>query len=505
MRIALLAAVSLLLLAPPARAATVTGSTHIEGGFKGPEVSVFDLAIAAEPGEASNLTATVSSVGGGYRVEVADTAAAVVPGGLCTPATPTAVVCDGPGAAGRFTVDLGDGNDRFVIVAPNTRWAVVVSAGPGDDDVQGGPFGDSIDGGGGRDVLRGGDGTDRLTDGDAPGAPDGDVIDGGPGDDTVSYAERSGALLVDLSTGLGGEPGELERLISIESVEGGAGADTITGTDGDNSLGGGEGGPDVIVARGGADSVSVAGGRAEGGAGADSIECGLGCVVVAGSGNDDVTGSDRRDLIDAGAGRDEVHALEGDDVVSGGPGNDVLGGGFAEGVAGERDGRDRVSGGAGADRLVDSTEVDRFAGGPGRDLIAASDRRVDRVRCGAGRDRLIGDRRERASGCEQRQVGVHVRFTGSRRQAIVDRAFAVELACPVFALGRCRGRLEARAGGVLVGRGRYREAGDIVADVNLTAAGRALLRGGGTATVTARGGDGTGAVRSVRRVYRLRR
>ena len=214
-------------------------------------------------------------------------------------------------------------------------------------------------------------------------------------------------------------------------------------------------------------------------------------------------GSDAADRILGGPGRDEVFALAGDDVVDGGAGNDVLGGGF-EGVREGRDGHDRITGGAGDDRLVDSTETDRYDAGPGRDLVLALDGRADRVRCGTGRDRLVGDRRERARGCERRSVGAHVRFTGSRRLELAGGRLTVELECPAYALGSCRGRLEARAGGVLVGSRRYRGTSSFSGDIRLSAAGRRRVRSAGGVTVVARGGDATGGTHVARRQLRLR-
>jgi Ca2+-binding RTX toxin-like protein len=511
MRMALVPAaltLALLLLCAPARAATVTGASHIEGGVKGPEFSVFDLSVRADPGERSDLTITVSAAGGGFRADVSDTAAPLLAAGSCRQAGALAVTCDGPSALGRFSAELGDGNDRLAFVTSGTGFSATITAGPGDDEITGGPAFDSIDGGGGLDVLRGGGGGDSLADGDAPGAADADVLDGGPGDDAVSYEDRGGALVIDLSTGRSGEAGEDDRLTGIEGVRGGTGRDVITGTSANESLSGGSGGPDVITAGDGADSVALgAGGRADAGPGEDLIDCGAACIVEAGAGPDDVTGSDAADRIRGGPGRDEVFALAGDDVVDGGSGNDILGGGFAEGVASEqrRDGRDRIAGGAGNDRLVDSSEVDRYDGGPGRDLVLALDRRADRVRCGSGRDRLVGDRRERARGCERRVVGAHVRLAGSRRLELAGREFTVELECPGYALVSCRGRLEAWAGGTLVGRGRYRGTTALFGDVRLTAAGRRLLRRGGRVTVIARGGDATGAIHVTRRQFRLTR
>ena len=207
-------------------------------------------------------------------------------------------------------------------------------------------------------------------------------------------------------------------------------------------------------------TCSRAGGRTAA-AGNDSILCGAVCTADAGAGRDFVSGSGGADRLRGGSGRDDVSGDEGDDLVDGGPGDDILSGGFGEDLAdgAKRDGHDRIIGGSGNDRLAVSSQTDRYDGGPGRDLILALDRRADRIRCGPGRDRLIGDRRERATGCERRDVGAHVtipaqdvvRVEGSRSE------FVMELECPEYALVSCRGRLELRAGGELVGRGRYRE------------------------------------------------
>ena len=505
MRIALVPAVlavSLLLVPAHVRAATVTGSTHIEGGFKGPEFPVFDLAVRGDPGERSALTVTLSA---GGRVEVSDAAAPLLAAGSCAQAGPSAVICTGPSALGRFTAELGDGDDRLGFVTPGVGFTAIIEAGPGADEINGGPSFDAIDGGGGRDVLRGGEGGDSLTDGDSTGAADADVLDGGPGDDALSYSERSGALTIDLPARSAGEAGEADRLAGIERVTGGAGPDLITGTAANDGLDGGSAGPDVITGGAGADSIGLGGGgRANAGAGDDLINCGAACTIEAGAGRDDVTGSDAADRISGGPGRDELFGLTGDDVVEGGAGNDVIGGGFAEGVRGRRDGRDRITGGAGDDRLVDSTETDRYDAGPGRDLVLTLDGRADRVSCGSGRDRLIGDRRERARGCERRAVGAHVRFTGSRRLELDGRWLTFELECPAYALGSCRGRLEARAGEEVVGRVRYRGSGTVSGDIRLTAAARRRVRSAGGVTLVARGGDATAAIHLARRQFRLR-
>jgi hypothetical protein len=68
----------------------------------------------------------------------------------------------------------------------------------------------------------------------------------------------------------------------------------------------------------------------------------------------------------------------------------------------------RIAGGPGDDLLVGGAANDVLDGGPGRDVLAggagddvllARDGAVDRVRCGAGLDRVVADRRDRRSRC----------------------------------------------------------------------------------------------------------
>jgi Ca2+-binding RTX toxin-like protein len=80
----------------------------------------------------------------------------------------------------------------------------------------------------------------------------------------------------------------------------------------------------------------------------------------------------------------------GDDVLTGGRQGDNSFGGA---------GNDRLSGTGGADSLRGGGR-DLIFGGPGRDRINWRDSKRDRVRCGAGRDRVKADRRDRLRGCE---------------------------------------------------------------------------------------------------------
>ena len=75
--------------------------------------------------------------------------------------------------------------------------------------------------------------------------------------------------------------------------------------------------------------------------------------------------------------------------------------GTAEGdVLDARGGDDRASGLAGDDCLIGGGGRDVLLGGAGNDQIDSADGRRDRVRCGAGTDEALVDRRDRLAGCE---------------------------------------------------------------------------------------------------------
>jgi Ca2+-binding RTX toxin-like protein len=151
-----------------------------------------------------------------------------------------------------------------------------------------------------------------------------------------------------------------------DDVDANAGDDCVTGGDGEDQLLGGNGHDDV---RGGPDED-----RVFGASGRDALH-GQG-------GNDHLRGSSGNDRVFGGGGRDRVDGGSNDDRVSGGAGNDRL-------YAGP--GRDLLFGGNGKDRLDGGAAVDRFSGGRGNDRILADDGRRERIRCGAGRDRVRAD------------------------------------------------------------------------------------------------------------------
>jgi hypothetical protein len=90
----------------------------------------------------------------------------------------------------------------------------------------------------------------------------------------------------------------------------------------------------------------------------------------------------------------------GNDVLRGTGGNDRLFGlGGADTLRGLA-GNDLLDGGAGNDRLFGDAGLDTYVGGAGNDTISAADGRAETVSCGAGRDSVRADRRDRLRGCE---------------------------------------------------------------------------------------------------------
>ena len=116
---------------------------------------------------------------------------------------------------------------------------------------KGGSGADTIDGGAGHDTLQGGAGDDLLM-----GGLGNDSIDGGAGIDTVSYADNTQWVMIDLSltsqqyTGVAGR----DTLVNIENVIGSDYRDTIKGDAGNNFINGGRD-RDWITGGGGADTL----------------------------------------------------------------------------------------------------------------------------------------------------------------------------------------------------------------------------------------------------------
>ncbi len=130
-------------------------------------------------------------------------------------------------------------------------------------------------------------------------------------------------------------------------------------------------------------------------------------TLSAGLSNDRITGGRGRDTVSyanaksrgvivdlrkhrawGALGTDRLRSIEN---ARSGRGNDVLAG---------TGGRNTLDGSAGNDLIFGRGGADRLIGGRGADVIGADDGRRDRVLCGAGRDGVEADRRDRLTSCE---------------------------------------------------------------------------------------------------------
>jgi Ca2+-binding RTX toxin-like protein len=367
-------------------------------------------------------------------------------------------------ADGTFTVIVngGDGNDSLTVLAQLGEVAAVgLDGGPGDDVLTGADSNDTLSGGdgndrlvgaGGADVLNGGAGNDTLVWNNGDGS---DILNGDAGNDgtEVNGAATAGdvfsleanagrikfqrtnlkAFTLDASTerfqvnGIGGNDSLTAKngvgALTLLSVDGGAGVDTITGSDGPDLISGGEGN-DVLSGGGGDD-------RIVGDRGNDTMNGGAGDDTLAwnnGDGTDVANGDDGRDdvevngapaagdvfnvqpngarvkfdrtnvvpfSIDIGS-SETLHAngLGGDDTVTvgevgsysvtaaGGPGNDTLtGGGSSE----------TLLGGSGNDTITPGAGLDLVSGDEGDDQVNVRDNTADVARGGDGNDSVVAD------------------------------------------------------------------------------------------------------------------
>lgn len=236
------------------------------------------------------------------------------------------------------TIDLGDGNDRFIGMRAD----------------------DYVNGGAGNDWLRGGIGND--------------VIDGGAGIDTVDFSDAMWAMNVNLSlTGaqlIGGGLGT-DRLTQIENVVGSRFNDRLAGDSGHNRIDGGAGndillggaGSDALIGGLGIDTADYSGGAGPvtvrlqvtgaqvigGGQGSDVL---VGIENLVGSAfNDRLEGNAATNVLSGASGNDLLFGLDGHDVLNGNLGHDTLVGGNGNDTLRGQYGNDVLLGGGGADRF----------------------------------------------------------------------------------------------------------------------------------------------------------
>ena len=130
--------------------------------------------------------------------------------------------------------------------------------------------------------------------------------------------------------------------------------------------------------------------RIELGSGADTINTGAGNDTIwAGAGDDEIDAGDGNNTVAGAAGDDLMASGSGNDTLSGGPGDDSLsGGGGNDSLSGDA-GADMIFGSSGNDSLFGGTGDDTLLGGLGNDYLAGGTG-ADSLVGGAGNDTLSG-------------------------------------------------------------------------------------------------------------------
>jgi len=266
---------------------------------------------------------------------------------------------DAPGEAGNtFTGTAG--ND----VIEYSGDAVFVGGGAGDDII-------TATAGPAR-TYDGGDGDDLLI---AAAGVGPDTFIGGAGTDTLSYANASRRVYVDLLFNAADDGAEGDSFESIENLIGSAFDDILFGGNADNVIHGGDGN-DALIGDGGDDIL-------HGEAGDDQLFGGEGNdTLFGGEGDDRLEGGEGADILDGGDGFD-IASYEEDDAdlrvdLSTGASSDgdtlisiegVLGGYGDDELIGD-DGDNRLSGGDGDDLIRGGAGADILEGGDGIDTVS---------------------------------------------------------------------------------------------------------------------------------------
>lgn len=255
----------------------------------------------------------------------------------------------------RFVFDGGDGSDVFD-ASRVYDFPVIADGGDGDDTLRGGREDDLLTGGYDDDHVYGNDGND-----DVAGDEGNDEVRGGDGDDDLEYADGSGNDLLMPGDGDDDVWNDHGDTVSYADASRGIEVDLREGLEvrssaGDDDL---DGAPSVLIGSPYADDMhgDADGNRLDGGAGDDRI--------LGGAGNDTLIGDTGDDILRGESGTDYVFGESGADFLFGGPANDTLSGG---------DGNDTMYGRRGNDTLRGGEGTDRADGGDGRDACTAETR-----------------------------------------------------------------------------------------------------------------------------------
>jgi Ca2+-binding RTX toxin-like protein len=284
------------------------------------------------------------------------------------------------------------------------------------------------------------------------------MIDAGDGDDavTVPAEPERAATIVDGGAGA-------DTLTGAGSLDGGPGRDVLTGGTDRDVLDGG-GGDDVLRGSSGDDQLDGGGGddRIDGGPGRDLATYagrrrGVRVDLVARSATGGDGERDRLAGIEDVAGGKGADTLVGDERangLNGGPGDDTLSGrGGDDGLVGG-EGVDTMRGGDGNDSLRSHDRLDALLGGRGDDTLQApyhASRPTARFRCGSGDDTVDGNPQGGLLVDCERVSPIGATFSARPRG---DGSVRFGFACTARFLSRCSVTASLRRGSLRVAAGR---------------------------------------------------
>jgi Ca2+-binding RTX toxin-like protein len=328
------------------------------------------------------------------------------------------------GGAGTDTADYSDRTAAVVVTLSGATNATVTIGGVAEDTLRNI---ESIIGGAGHDILAGDSAVNLLFGGLGDDTLSGgagiDTLDGGAGSDTVTFAGATSPVVLTLAGAaqsqatVGGTANDL--VIAIENIIGGNGNDTLTGDAAGNALTGGAGN-DTLAGLAGSDTL-------DGGTGSDTAVfsektlavsvilngASLALVrvgglaedmlrnvenIIAGSGNDSLTGDAQANLFAGRAGTDTIDGGAGIDTadysektlpvvvtLAGATAATVTVGGIAEDTLRNIE---NITGGSGADIVTGSTLANVLSGGAGIDTLTGGGG-ADTLTGGTGVDRFL--------------------------------------------------------------------------------------------------------------------
>jgi Ca2+-binding RTX toxin-like protein len=213
---------------------------------------------------------------------------------------------------GADNITAGGGDDTISIQAG----AATVFAGTGNDTVTGGDGAETIDGGSGSNWIVAGGGNDLIFSSGT------DIIFGGGGTDTLSFANLAAGVVVNTFSATSAAITGTTYFDSIEKFVGTSAADTFTMVAG--TIDGG-GGFDTLDLRDFQIGFSIDLSTAD----SPAFDLRLISIegIVTGYGADVLTGNGLANLLDGGANGDEISGGGGNDTIIGGAGDDLLTGG----------------------------------------------------------------------------------------------------------------------------------------------------------------------------------